>query len=187
MGIFCNQIERQLLWNEGKEKPNIYCLFTGCSKPSMAYHGNRTNMVRHLHMLHPKENATYLGCGALEISSSLLASFMKKKMLALTDQRVKKITSLITNIIVKDLRLVNIINGACFVDLIADGYPDYLLASTHYNTDRVKDMYAIESTKLIDFLFTDANSLGITTDLWTSVAHHAYLGITAHFVTREEF
>jgi len=40
----------------------------------------------------------------------------------------------------------------------------------------------MESTKLIEWL-KKVDSIAITADLWTSIAHHAYLGITTHFIT----
>jgi len=45
-------------------------------------------------------------------------------------------------------------------------------------------MYATESTKLIELL-KEVDSVALTADLWTSIAHHAYLGVTAHFVTQD--
>ena len=170
------------IWNEGKERPTVYCVISGCSKPSMQYYGNTTNIVRHLQVLHPKENAAYLGLG-MSSNTSPLAKFIKKNTRSLTDQRAKKVTGLIVNVIIKDLRPVNIVDGAGFVDLIHDAYPEYPLASNHYYTDRINDVYAVEATKLQELL-QEVDSVAVTTDLWTSMAHHAYLGITAHFITR---
>ena len=62
-------------------------------------------------------------------------------------------------------------------------YPEYPLASNHYYTDRINDLYAVESNNLIEYL-KNVDSVSITADLWTSIAHHAYLGITAQFVSR---
>jgi len=170
------------IWNEGKERPTVYCVISGCSKPSTQYYGNTTNIVRHLQVLHPKENAAYLGL-VTSSNTSPLAKFIKKNTWSLTDQRAKKVTRLIVNVILKDLRPVNIVDGAGFVDLIHDAYPEYPLASNHYYTDRINDVYAVEATKLQELL-QEVDSMAVTTDLWTSMAHHAYLGITAHFITR---
>ena len=67
------------IWNEGRDKPNVYCRIAGCSKPAMQYYGNMTNMVRHLQMLYPKYVIT-------TTTVTPLTSFLKKKMLSLTDQ-----------------------------------------------------------------------------------------------------
>jgi len=45
-------------------------------------------------------------------------------------------------------------------------------------------MYATESTKLIELL-KEVDSVDITVDLWTSIAHHVYLGVTTHFITQD--
>ena len=50
-------------------------------------------------------------------------------------------------------------------------------------TDRINDLYALESNNVIEYL-KDVDSVCVTANLWTSIAQHAYLGITAHFVTR---
>jgi len=49
---------------------------------------------------------------------------------------------------------------------------------------RINDIYATESTELI-VLLEDVDSIAITANLWTSIAHNAYLGVTAHFVTQD--
>jgi len=51
----------------------------------MQYYGNTTNMVRHLQMLHLKENAEHLGRNNTTTAATPLASFLKKKTLSLTD------------------------------------------------------------------------------------------------------
>ena len=152
----------------------------------MPYYGNTTNMVRNLQTLHPRENTAYLGHVAPTTAATPLTSFLKRKTLALTDQRAKIITRLIINLIVKDLRPVNIVDGAAFVELITHAYPEYPLASNHYYTDRINDLYATESNNMIECL-KDVDSVAITADLWTSIAHHAYMGVTAHFLTRDGF
>lgn len=124
---------------------------TGCSKPAMQYYGNTMNMVHHLQTFHPKENAEYLGRNVVGSAATPLTSF-PKKMLSLSDQRVKTITRLIVDVIIKDLRPVNIIDGAGFSALIAHAYPEYLLAPNHYYMDRMNDVHAVESTKLIESL-----------------------------------
>jgi len=71
------------IWNEGKERPTVYCVISGCSKPSMQYYGNTTNIVRHLQVLHPKENAAYLGL-VTSSNTSPLAKFIKKNTYLVT-------------------------------------------------------------------------------------------------------
>ena len=102
----------------------------------MPYYGNTTNMVRHLQTLHPRENAEYLGRDTLPTAATPLASFLKKKTISLTDHRAKTMTRLIINLIIKDLRPVNIVDGAAFVELIRHAYPEYPLASNHYRSNQ---------------------------------------------------
>ena len=173
------------IWNEGKPEPTAYCVIENCKHPSVTYFGNTTNITRHLATYHPKENAEYLGGStAPPPGTSPLVPFLSRKPLALNDPRAKTITQLIINLIVNDLRPVNIVDGVAFRELIAHAYPEYPLASRSFYTDRINDRYAIESTKLIELL-KSVDSVAITTDLWTSMAHHAYLGITVHFVNKD--
>ena len=170
--------DRKSIWNEGKDKPFVYCHVNGCKKLSVTCHDKTTNMACHLSSFHTKENATYLSSSVPTLLlSSPLASFLSKKTLALTDQWAKTITRLIVNLFVIDLWPISIVSGALFKEMMAHAYPDYSLASHTYCAARINDWYTIKSVKLIK-LFKDLESVAITTDLWTSMAHRAYLGIT---------
>ena len=62
--------------------------------------------------------------------------------------------------------------------------PDYPLATDRYYAGKVSDRYAVAVTRLQAILGC-VKSVTITSDLWTSGAQHAYLGVTAHFIDHQ--
>lgn len=80
---------------------------------------------------------------------------------------------------------MNIVNGAAFIELISHTYPEYPLALIATIQIESMTVYALESINLTEHLKdVDSVVISITANLWTSIAHDAYLGNTAHFVTQ---
>ena len=150
-----------------------------CKQPCVAYSGNSTNLTRHLSQHHPRENAVLLGHSPVQTQP--ITSFITPKKMSLTDPKSKRITASIVKMIVTDLRPANVVEGLGFVDLMATTAPEYPLAKAEYYSQKVRDLYATKAA-LLKTKLESVRHLAITTDLWTSIAHHAYMGVTGHYV-----
>jgi len=73
------------------------------------------------------------------------------------------------------------VEGSGFVELMKTTAPEYPLAKAEYYSQQVRDMYATKSA-LLKSQLESVQHIAITTDLWTSIAHHAYMGVTGHYI-----
>ena len=118
----------------------------------LAYHGGTSSMKEHLKRKHPAEDSTI----GKESSSSKsrkqarLDVFTKKR--SCSPQRAAVISDLITQVIVKDLRPINMANGEGFQQLIAYLEPGYHLPSDTHFTHLIERRYAAMKTKVCELL-----------------------------------
>ena len=96
-----------------------------------------------------------------------------------------KLTYSICYFIAKDMQPYYTINDVGFQHMIAEFQPRYTppdrkTLATHY----IPQMSDSETTR-IQQQISEAEYFAITTDLWTSIAKHSYIGITIHYVTNQ--
>lgn len=96
----------------------------------------------------------------------------------------KKITQLITNVIVGDLWPINLVEGHHFRQLINALVPGYSMPSRTNFTQRVEDSF-LQAKQVIKTRLKTCKALTLTTDLWSSCTMQSYLGVTAHFIDVE--
>lgn len=98
-----------------------------------------------------------------------------------TEKRRQKITELLVNFVVKDVRPVAALSGEGFREIIKFFEPSYTVPShatvwktitLQYNTLRAKIAKEMED-----------KSVSLTTDLWTSCTMDPYITVTAHYIT----
>ena len=163
----------------------VFCNIPGCKDPSLPYSGNTTNLAHHIQMSHPKENAVLCrhASGVPVVAAGSITNFFpgNVKKLALTDKKAKEVTNLVVDLFTEDLRPFNLVNGGAFGRLMARAFPDYPLASRTYYEAQVCNRYSVTVAQVIEKL-RSPSFVSITADLWTSMAHHCYLGINAHYV-----
>jgi hypothetical protein len=171
-------------WGDGKKK--VLCKIDGCKDPEISYSGNTTNLERHLADHHVAEHAAYSGLSpASPVSHSSITSFMSPgRKMSLNDKKAKAITEGILACMVEDLRPISMVESSGFRKLMDAAAPDYPLASARVFGDKIRAKYSVTAMALKARL-ADIRYVAITTDLWTSAARHAYLGITAHFMTAD--
>ncbi|XP_077965857.1 zinc finger BED domain-containing protein 4-like isoform X2 [Styela clava] len=98
----------------------------------------------------------------------------------LNKQRDAKITSLLVNMIVGDMRPVNMVHGTNFTKLMGYIEPNYKIPSRQFFTREIEARYVNCKLKLIDFLKSVENK-ALTMDTWSSPKMESYIGITCHF------
>jgi len=90
-----------------------------------------------------------------------------------------KITKLIMNVIVGDLRPINLVEGENFKLLIEHLAPGYDLPSRMTFTRQLDNML-VKCKRKITSILSKAHHISITSDLWSSVRQQSYVGVTAH-------
>ena len=103
-----------------------------------------------------------------------------------TPSKAKHITKLICNVIVGDLRPVNLVEGNHFQKLIKELAAGYELPSGTTFTRRIEDSYLECKQKIINRLKVFKN-ISLTTDMWTNINNESFLGITAHSIDATTF
>lgn len=101
------------------------------------------------------------------------------------DQRASKITNLIARMICIDSQPFSIVEDEGFKNLIAHLEPRYKIPDRKYfSNNKIPDMYNIV-LKSIKKELENVLHVGITTDMWTSVANTDYMAITLHYITND--
>ncbi|XP_076811671.1 E3 SUMO-protein ligase ZBED1-like [Clavelina lepadiformis] len=98
---------------------------------------------------------------------------------AFTPTQEAKVTSLIMNVIVGDLRPINLVEGSNFKQLIQFLAPGYDLPGRMTFTRKLDSML-LKCKKKITNILSAANHISFTTDLWSSLRQQSYIGVTAH-------
>ena len=98
-------------------------------------------------------------------------------------ERAAIISNLIAGVIIKDLRPINMVNGAGFQQLMAYLEPAYRLSSDTRFTHLIERMYASVKAEVVKVL-SNIDFLSITGDIWTSMATDSYLTLTLHYIDK---
>ena len=161
--------------SNGKTKCRVSCNFCG---EELAYHGATSTMNEHLKRKHPVETDQ-----APKPKQLKLDTYTAHK--TCTKERSNHINTLVMGMIVCDLRPLNTVNGAGFKALLSYLEPGYRLPSDRYFMGLIERKYVNvrESVKLR--LQQETACVSITGDIWTSIATHAYLTLTVHFLSSE--
>ena len=161
--------------SNGKTKCRVSCNFCG---EELAYHGATSTMNEHLKRKHPVETDQ-----APKPKQLKLDTYTARK--TCTKERSNHINTLVMGMIVRDLRPLNTVNGAGFKALLSYLEPGYRLPSDRYFMGLIERKYVDvrESVKLR--LQQETACVSITGDIWTSIATHAYLTLTVHFLSSE--
>lgn len=86
--------------------------------------------------------------------------------------------------IVMDMRPLSIVEGAGFKNMVSVFQPGYILPKRTCFTKMMERKYDVEIQRIKDAL-SCSSMICLTTDVWTSIATEAYLGLTCHFINEE--
>ncbi|XP_040261635.1 E3 SUMO-protein ligase ZBED1-like [Bufo bufo] len=95
-----------------------------------------------------------------------------------------ELTDSILNMIVTDMRPLSMVEDEGFQRMISTFNPRYTLPSRTYFMKIMEKKYEDIKGKLTNTL-KETDSIALTTDIWTSVATEAYLGVTCHFLGKD--
>ena len=137
-------------------------------------------MLQHLKRKHPCKNIVK----SVEKQKQMkLDTFAKKR--ACSAERVGVISNRIADMIIKDLRPINIISGHGFQELISFLEPRYHLSSHTHFTHLIERKCTSVKQRIWDLLHEQAEFTAVTADLWTSVATESYLTVTYHYLNEQ--
>ena len=101
------------------------------------------------------------------------------------DQRKTDIDSLILNMIIKDTQPMSIVEDEGFLELINYLNPRYeMIARSTIRDKRLPALYNLKKAEIMKEM-SEALSVAVTTDSWTSHATQSYTTITAHYIDTE--
>ena len=101
-----------------------------------------------------------------------------------SESRAKEISERILLMIALDLRPVRVVEGHGFKDLMHYLEPRYTIPSRKHFTKLLRHKHSLGKEKLCS-KFEEADSIALTTDIWTSAATEAYITVTAHYLDLE--
>ena len=143
-----------------------------CNK-EYAYHGGTSNLRDHLMRLHPSKLPS-------PSNQPLLDSFLKQSKCS--DYCAKKITELIVDMVVRDLRPAATVEGSGFKALINYIEPGYRVPSANHIAEVARRKYLSGKNAICSYLQSETHYMAFTTDIWTSRANDAYLSLTMHSI-----
>lgn len=103
------------------------------------------------------------------------------KALACTTVQAAVLTDSILNMLVTDMRPLGMVEDSGFKAMISTFHPNYELPSRTFFTKQLDKKYEDTKNKMKKAL-RETDSMALTTDIWTSVATEAYMGVTCHYL-----
>ncbi|XP_077972609.1 E3 SUMO-protein ligase ZBED1-like [Styela clava] len=158
------------------ERQYVVCKRCG---DKLSYHATTSNLLAHIKRRHVTICLNPDNRSDLDESSSKQSKLELIRPILPAQQ--EKITSLVVDFIVKDMRPLSTIEGTHFKRLMGHVAPNYSLPSRRTITRRVEEEYCEKKMELKRVL-ENIKHMSLTFDAWTSVKMEAYLGITAHYV-----
>ena len=102
-----------------------------------------------------------------------------------SEARASTITERIVNMIAIDLKPICMVKGEGILKLMDYLEPNYKVPSRKFVTGMIRKKYEAVKEKLQDKAETEANSIALTTDIWTSSVTEAYITVSAHYISTE--
>ncbi|XP_051958615.1 E3 SUMO-protein ligase ZBED1-like [Xyrauchen texanus] len=102
-----------------------------------------------------------------------------------TPQQANALSESVLQMLIYDVRPLSMVDGAGFQQMIAQFNPDYILPSRTHFTHLMEQKYSTTFLKVKQILKEVNSSITLTSDVWTSRATEAYLGVSCHFITKD--
>ena len=108
--------------------------------------------------------------------------FQKKKTTPCTPQEAAVLTESVLSMTVKDMRLLAMVEGEGFKEMLTTFQPSYTLPSRRHFTSLMERKYETSVEKLRKELKKATSRISLTTGAWTRLVTEAFLGVTCHFI-----
>ena len=167
---FCSDV-----WDHFKKEKTAVCCY--CQK-ELGFCGGTTNLRDHLTRIHPLKYATEAEKN--KVGTSKIDTFVSKTVCS--EGYARKITSLLVEMLVLDLRPAATVEGVGFKRLVNYFDPNYRVPSAMHMAKCFTEKYETAKSTLTE-MHKEPQHIALTTDIWTSIATQAYITITAHFVS----
>ena len=112
--------------------------------------------------------------------SKLVAVSSKKRSKSRADQ----IDQLLVGIVVKDIRLLRIVEGEGMKAFVKYLEPGYELPSRKRIIKLLRTQYE-KAVPILKAKILDSNGVALTSDVWTSNTMEVYISVTAHFISAD--
>ena len=152
---------------------NVICALC---KGKFAFHGGTYNLRDHLQRRH----ATIYAHDSEQPKIDLL---MKVKKCSAACAKI--LDNMIAELTVYDLRPARMVEGRGFRELMEYCEPGYTVPSRKHISKLMYDRFVSGKELFTDKLQSDAFSLALTTEIWTSSSTEAYISLTSHFLTSQ--
>ncbi|XP_077065670.1 E3 SUMO-protein ligase ZBED1-like [Siphateles boraxobius] len=136
-------------------------------------------MIQHLNRRHPF-HAVSPSIAETSNSQRSMDSFVRPAQ-SCTVQEAAIFTESILNMLVTDMRPLSMVEDKGLRDMISTFNPKYSLPSRTYFTQPMEKKHR-DITEKLKAVLKQTECVALTTDIWTSVATEAYLGVTSHFL-----
>jgi len=111
-----------------------------------------------------------------------MSEFVQRKNPPCTPQQAAIVTDAILSMLVTDMRPLSMVEDEGFKKMVSILNPGYILPSRTHFTKLMERKYQEALQKIKSAINTTNSRMALTTDIWTSVATEAYLGITCHYI-----
>lgn len=108
-------------------------------------------------------------------------SYTNTATLPHTSERVKKLTHAVCEMIARDIRPINIVDDAGFLNLLKVAEPRYAVPCRSTILRNLSDLYTTEKRRIYG-IAASADYLCCTTDMWSSRTGDGYISLTCHFL-----
>ena len=150
-----------------------------CAKEMIyAKSSSTTTMMYHLRTCHP---SVFEDAKQAHPSQPSLSTFGVGPQRPCNDSRQEKITALLVKFIVANMLPLSLVENAEFGELMRFLEPNYKVPVRKTVQTRLDSMKG-ELAKKVQGEMESAPAVHLTTDLWTSVANDAYIGVTASYI-----
>lgn len=151
-------------------------------KPNISNCGGTMNLLNHLHTSHSVEYSQLVGTGTANNESQQVIDHYRLnspvgtwnvKKLSYSLARAKKLTESIAEFIVANLRLVSVVDGDRFLNLMQVAELRYVVPCFHTIDNTMIDKVYCSSKQRVCYELNGVVYLGMTTDMWNSRSYVA--------------
>lgn len=169
--------------NKRVNKPNAVCRH--CRTAVRYVLGNTSNMLTHLKRHHPSLNVTGMTTKGSLVQTTMSTSFKKKESFPDHSARAKEITNAIGVFIAADLRPYSVVENRGSKQMMKVIEPGFKIPSRPYMSEVVIPSLYNQVKATVVHELSNATSVALTTDGWTSRTTEGFLTVTAQHITSE--